>query len=281
MIARSTITMWQYEFMRIALVVAILLGIALPLIGSTVVHKRLSSSGDALAHSSLAGVAIGLVAGLNPLWSAVIACVVSFLIIELLRKKFSKYGEIGVVVVLSAAIGVAGILSKFATSSNFDSYLFGSIVLISTEELWMTIGLTAVIVLFSLLFGRQLFSTVYSESEAKVRKVPTRILNFSHSLLLSLTVALGAKVVGSLVISSMLVLPMAIALQFKKGYWVTLLISVFVSVITMVGGLIISYEPGFPPGATIVSLAVIILLLAFLYRGIASLISKRKSKSEK
>ncbi|MCR5079590.1 MAG: metal ABC transporter permease [Bacilli bacterium] len=273
--------MLQYDFMRIALIVAILLGVALPLVGSTIVHKRLSSSGDALAHSSLAGVAIGLVAGLNPLWTAVIACVVSFLIIELLRKRFSKYSEVGIVVVLSAAIGIAGILSRYASSSNFDSYLFGSIVLISNLELVLTVVLTSVIVAFTLLFGHQIFSGVYSENEAKVRKVPTRVLNFAHSLLLSLTVALGAKVVGSLVISSMLVLPMAVALQFKKGYWMTLLLSVAISVATMVGGLIASYYLDFPPGATIVSLAVAVLLLSFLIRGLMSIASKNKAEKAK
>ena len=88
--------MLTFKFMRIAFIVAILLGIAIPLVGSSAVYKRLSSSGDALAHSSLAGVAIGLAAGLNPLLISILTCIVSFFVIELLRKKFNKYSEVGV-----------------------------------------------------------------------------------------------------------------------------------------------------------------------------------------
>ena len=230
--------MLTYSFMQVAFVVAILLGISLPLIGSGIVYKRLSSSGDALAHSSMAGVAIGLVSGLNPLLISVIICIVSFLIIELLRKKFSKFSEIGVVVVLSTAIGIAGILSNYAKASNFDSYLFGSIILISTNELIATIAL---VLTFTLVFSRQFFACLYSEDEAKTSGIKTNAYNFIHSLLLSITIAVGAKIVGSLVVSSMVVLPTAIALQFKKGYKTTLIISVIASVVAMLSGLTISY----------------------------------------
>ncbi len=266
--------MLHYEFMRIAFLVALLLGITLPLIGSGVVYKRLSSSGDALAHSSLAGVAIGLAAGLNPLLISIIACVISFLIIEILRKKFAKFSEIGVVVVLSASIGVAGILSRYATSANFDSYLFGSILLISNTELFITIALCIGAILFFLLTYSQMFASLYSEDEAKVAGIKVNLINFIHSLLLSITVAVGAKVVGSLVVSSMIVLPIAVALQFKKGYRYTIIIAIVVSLISMLGGLTISYYGDWPPGATIVLLSIAILLLVFLIKGIILLIRR-------
>ena len=271
--------MLHYEFMRIAFIVAILLGISLPLIGSGVVYKRLSSSGDALAHTSLAGVAIGLVSGLNPLLMSIIACVVSFLIIELLRKKFSKFSEIGVVVVLSAAIGIAGILSSYASQANFDAYLFGSILLISDLELYIVIGLTALILILSVLFYRPFFATIYSESEAKVSGTKVELFNFAHSLLLSITVAVGAKVVGSLVVSSMIVLPTAISLQFKKGYKWTLLISILVSVVCLISGLTISYYAEWKPGATIVLFAVAILVLVFLIKGIIYLLNRYRIRN--
>lgn len=270
--------MLSYSFMRIALVVAILMGIILPLVGSGVVYKRLSSSGDALAHSSLAGVAIGLAAGFSPLWMSVIACVVSFLIIELLRKKFSKFSEIGVVVVLSIGVGIAGILSSYTSSSNFDSYLFGSILLISDLELIYVIVLAAVIILLSLIFYSPFLSILYSEDEAKAKGIKVNLFNFVHSLLLALSVAIGSKVVGSLVVSSLLVLPIATAMQFKKGYKWTLIIGVVLAVISMVSGLTISYYADWKPGATIVLFAVSILLIVFLIKGIESLIKTRTSK---
>ena len=270
--------MLHYNFMVIALIVSVLLGIALPLIGSGVVYKRLSSSGDALAHSSLAGVAIGLVSGLNPLLISIACCVVSFLIIELLRKKFQKFSEIGVVVVLSCAIGIAGILSNYVKNANFSSYLFGSLALVNNMEFIITIVITVLVIAFAIFLYGPFFSCLYSENEAKVRGTKVGLINFIHSLLLSVTVAVGAKVVGSLVVSSMIVLPTAIAMQFKKGYFWTMIISIITGVIAMVGGFIISYEVSWPAGATIVLLTVAILIVVFLVKGILLLVHK-KSKS--
>lgn len=272
--------MLSYEWMRIAFLAAFVLGIALPLVGQTAVYKRLSGSGDALAHSSLAGVAIGLVSGLSPLLFSILACIVSFLIIELLRKKFSKYSEIGVVVVLSAAIGIAGILSRYAHSLNFDSYLFGSLLLIKTEELIAACVISGLVVLFYLFFHQKIAATIYSEAEAKVSGVRVNWLNLGHSLLLSITIAIAAKVVGSLVVSSMIVLPTAIALLFKKGHFATTVLSLASSLLAMLGGLTISYYAEWAPGATIVATSVAMLLLVLSARGILLLVRKRKARKE-
>lgn len=268
--------MLTYSFMRVAFIVALLLSISVPLVGSSAVYKRLSSSGDALAHSSLAGVAIGLASGLNPLLLSIICCVVSFIIIELLRRKFNKFSEIGVAVVLSAAIGISGILSSFSSSSNFDSYLFGSILLITNTELYITIGLTLVIVLFSLLFYPQIFSMLYSESESKVSGIKVNVLTFVQDLLLSITIAIGAKIVGSLVVSSLVVLPTAIALQLKKGYKLTMIFSLIASIVAMLSGLTIAYYLDLKPGATIVSVMVLLLLAVLFYRFIVTRIEKHR-----
>lgn len=268
--------MLSYRFMQVAFLVALLLGISIPLVGNQAVFKRLSSSGDALAHSSLAGVAIGLASGLNPLWMSVISCIVACLVIELLRKKFNKFSELGVAVVLSASIGLAGILSSYANSSNFDSYLFGSILLISDTELFVTIALTVVIILFSVLFYPHLFASLYSESESKVSGVKVGAINFASDVLLAIVVAVGAKVVGSLVVSSLIVLPVAIALQFKKGYKATMMISLVISVLSMLVGLTVAYYADLKPGATIVMVATSLLVLVFLVRSIIKLINKRR-----
>jgi zinc transport system permease protein len=264
--------MLTYRFMQVALIVCILLGVTIPLIGSSAVFKRLSSSGDALAHSSLAGVAIGLAAGLNPLLISILCCIVSFLIIELLRKRFNKYSEIGVAVVLSAAIALAGILSNYTTSGNFDSYLFGSILLISDIELYITIGLTILVVLFSILFYPQIFSILYSENESRVSSIRVNAITFVQDLLFAVTIAVAAKVVGSLVVSCLVVLPTAIALQLKKGYKVTMVLSVLFSVASMVIGLTLAYYLDFKPGATIVMTSVVFFLFILIYRGVCTLV---------
>lgn len=270
--------MFRYEFMVIAFLAAALLGLAFPLLGGTVVYKKLSSSGDALAHSALAGVAIGLVSGLNPLWMSIVSCIISFLIIGLLRRKFGKHAEIGVVVVLSAAIALAGILSGYASAANFESYLFGSILLIGYEELGVVIALAVIALLFFVLTYYRQFHLLYSEEEARIAGIHTGWLDLAHSLLFALTVAIGAKVVGSLVVSSMLVLPTASALLWKKGYRDTAIISVGYSLLAMLGGVVVSYYLDWKPGATAVGIAVALLLLTLAIYGLLLYIRKRKAK---
>lgn len=258
--------MFRYEFMVIAFASALLLGLAFPLIGSTAVYKKLSSSGDALAHSALAGVAIGLVAGLSPMYMSIVFCVVSFLIIDFLRGKFGKHAEIGVVVLLSASIAIAGIASGYVSSANFDSYLFGSIVMLSYAELGVVIALTGVAILFFLLTHYRQLHALYSPQEAQIAKIHVRVLDFFHSVLFSLTIAIGARIVGSLVVSSMLVLPIAAAMLLRKGYFKTQLYAEAISLLSMGGGIVISYYLEWKPGATCVALAVSFVLLALLYR---------------
>ena len=258
--------MFRYEFMILAFIAALLLGLCFPLIGSTAVYKRLSSAGDALAHSSLAGVAIGLVAGLNPLYVAIVSCVVSFLIIEFLRRKFGKHAEIGVVVVLSASIAIAGICSGYVSVANFDSYLFGSIVMLKKPEFIVVIVLCVVAVAYYFLTYNAFRHALYSRDEARISRIPVDVLDISHSILFSLTIAIGAKIVGSLVVSSMLVLPTAAALLLKKGYRFTAIASTIYSLLAMGGGIVLSYYLEWKPGATCVGLAVVLILGTVIYR---------------
>ena len=270
--------MFQSSIMSMAFIVGILLAIAIPLVGSTAVFKRLSNTGDALAHTSLAGVAIGLACGLNPLITSVISCVVSILIIELIRKKFSKFSELGVAVVLSAGIGIAGIMTSYTKTSNFDSYLFGSILLIDNLEMYLVISIFVLDVLFYVLFHKQIFATIYNEEEAKVQGINTGLINFVQSMLLALTIALSAKTIGSLVVSSLIVLPIATALQFKKNYLTTLIISVVTSILATIIGLSGSYYLDYRPGSTIVIVAVIFLVICLAVTSLSHAIRSRKRK---
>ena len=267
--------MLTYRFMQIAFITCLLLGLIIPLVGSTAVFKRLSSSGDALAHSSLAGIAIGLVSGMSPLITSIFTCVIAFLIIELLRKKFNKYSEIGVAIVLSASIGLAGILSSYTKANNFDAYLFGSILLIDDLEFYLTIGLFLIVTTFFILFYKQIFSILYSPEESKVSGIKVNLINFIMDILLSVTIAISSKIVGSLVVSSLVVLPTAIALLLKKSYKITMISSVFFSISSMQIGLTIAYYLNWKPGATIVITAIIFLLIIFVYKLIYKLIIKK------
>ena len=141
-----------YDFMINAFIVGILIAIIIPCIGIVVVLKRLSTIGDALSHSSLAGVAAGLVVGINPILGAVVFAVIAALGIERIRKSIPKYGEISTAVITSVGVGLAAIFSGFVKSGNFNSFLFGSLVAISPFELYLVVGLsTVVLALFAFL----------------------------------------------------------------------------------------------------------------------------------
>jgi len=269
--------MFHSEIMLYAFAIGILLSIAIPLVGSTAVYKRLSNTGDALAHTSLAGVAVGLACGLSPLVTSVIACVASIIIIEFIRKKFSKFSELGTAVVLSSGIGLAGIMTSYTKAANFDSYLFGSILLISDLELYMVIGLFLADVLFYAFFGRQVFAVVYSEEEAKVQGIRVSSINLAQSLLLALTIALSAKAIGSLVVSSLIVLPIASSLQLKKNYRWTLVWALIFSFVSTIVGLTASYYLNYKPGATIVIVATIILIILIVVKPFLVRIKTKKA----
>ena len=272
--------MFDYQFMRYAVLAGLMLGLIIPLLGSTTVFKRLSLSGDALAHTSLAGVAIGLAAGLNPLVISMVSCVVAFMIIELFRKKFQKYSELGVAIVLSAGIGLAGLISSFVSATNFDSYLFGSIILIDGWELWLIGGISVAVVVFYALFYRQIFAAVYSEDEAKANGVKTNWVNLAQAFLTAVAVALSAKTIGSLVVSSLMVIPVAASLQVNKSYRGTLLFSVVISLASVMAGLTISYYAGLRPGATIVMVSIAVLILIMLGKGGCHLVQKALAKTK-
>ena len=134
--------MLDYVFMQRSLVVGVLLGVIIPLVGVTVVLKRLSMIGDALSHTSLAGVAGGLVAGVSPVAGAVVACLAGALCVEGVRRRFREQSELAVAIVMATGIGLAGVLSGFVpNASSFNSFMFGSILTVSAEE---TVGIAAV-----------------------------------------------------------------------------------------------------------------------------------------
>lgn len=258
---------FQYTFMQKAFLVGILIAIITPCIGVTIVLRRLSMIGDSLSHSSLAGVAAGLIIGINPVLGAVVFSIVAAFGIEKVRKSFPKYSEVSIVIILSAGIGLAGILSGFVKNgSTFTSFLFGSIVAISNFEIILVTVLSLFVLLTTTLLYKELFYLTFDEESAKLSGIPVKVLNFIFTLMTAITIAISARTVGTLVISSLMVLPVAAAMQIAKSYKQTMVYSVIIGVISTVSGLFISYYANLRPGGTIVLVVVLILLLTLVYK---------------
>ena len=263
---------FQYDFMQRAFLVAVIIAVIAPCIGISIVLKRLSAIGDATSHSALAGIAFGLMFGINPILGAVLFSVFSVLGIEALRKAFGKYSEIATVVVMSAGIGLTAVLSGFITngSTNMNSFLFGSIVAISDFELYLTIGLGIAVIVVSFLLYNDLLFVTFDEESAKLSGVPVGKINLVLMLLTAVTVSVASRIVGALMISSLLVIPVATAMMVSKSYKQTMWMSILFAQVFTVVGLFISYYMDLRPGGTIVLIGVICLICA------AALTSKRR-----
>lgn len=256
-----------YDFMQRAFLVGTILAVLLPLIGLPIVLKRLSMMGDTLSHSSLAGVAAGLAFGFNPLVGSVVACVIAALGVEALRARLRAYQEISTVIILAASIGLAGIFTSFSGgSSAITTYLFGSIVTLGDLELYLVLGVGLVVLVIYKLLYRRLYLTLFDTEVARLLGINSRKLNFVFSLLVALSVSVAAKTIGSLIVSSILVIPSICAMQLAKTYRGTLLVSIGASLVFVYAGLIISYYQNLRPGAVIVLISVFGLLAALVFR---------------
>ncbi|MDF2568062.1 MAG: hypothetical protein K0R90_1518 [Oscillospiraceae bacterium] len=269
----------QYDFMRRAFIVGILLAAIIPCIGIIVVLKRLSMIGDALSHSSLAGVAAGLIMGINPILGAVVACIIAALGIEAIRKKIPKFSEMSIAIIMSAGIGLAGVLSGFVkNAANFNSFLFGSIVAINDFEMILVACISCAVMLAFVLLYKELFYIAFDERAARLAGVPVKIVNFIFTILTAVTVSVAARTVGALIVSSLMVVPVACAMQFGKSYKQTVIYSICFAIFFMTTGLFVAYYARLKPGGTIVLIGVICLVLILIGKKIASKVSLAAGK---
>ena len=255
----------QYQFMQRACLVGILIAVTAPCMGIIIVLKRFSLVGDTLAHSSLAGIALGLVLGFNPIIGSILAACFAVCSLEVIKRYFSSYQEIGLVVLTSAAVGTAAILSDFVSNAaNFNSFLFGSIVAISDLEFYLMAGLCLAIILVFWRHYYQLFYLVFDGEAAHLAGVKAERLSFLFMLLVAITIAISARTVGTLMISSLLVLPVAAAFQVAGSYRQTVIYAIAFSLFAVIIGLSLSYYGDLKPGGTIVLSSIFILFIALL-----------------
>ncbi|HOQ37752.1 MAG TPA: metal ABC transporter permease [Acetivibrio sp.] len=271
------------EFMQRAYLIGILIAVMAPVIGVIIVLKRLSMIGDSLSHASLAGVAFGLISGLNPIIGATVFSIAAALGIEKIRRAFPKYSEISIAVILSAGIGLAGVFSGFVKNGfSLTSYLFGSIVAISDFEFGLIVTLGIVVILTVILMFKELFFITFDEEAAQLAGVPVKGINFIFMVLTAVTIAVSSRVVGVLVISSLLVLPSASAIQIAKSFKQTVVYSVLYGMLSIITGLTLSFYLNLVPGGTIVLISVVLLVLTLLYKNLVKgLLFRRVLNQEK
>ncbi len=261
--------MLEFAFMRHALIAGLCLSIIIPMIGIVMVNRKTSMIGDALSHASLSGVAMGLILGFEPVWGVIIVCLIGAFCIEYIRQKFPHYGDMATAVITSAGLGIAAVLSKFAPGGNtFDSYLFGSISAVTLQDVIGVLVVFVLVVAVSIIYYAALLDIAIDTDLARLAGVNVRLVNTIFTFLAAITIALSCKIVGALLVLSILVLPVATALIVSCSYKVTFIMTVILGVIYTMCGIIFSYYYDVPTGGAIVILAIIGMLLVGLYKKI-------------
>lgn len=258
--------MFEYDFMQRAFIAGIIIAILASISGTFIVLRRYSLIGETLAHSALLGVAIGLVAEYNPLWSAVVFALISAWLVEYLRSAFSIYSDAILAILLSGSLALAIIIVSLggAFNNSLFSYLFGSILSVSSEDIVVISIFGAISLVILLLFSKEFYFIAYDEEIAKTSGVKVNLLNFLLVSIVAVIIALSIRVVGSLLISALMIIPTIAALQFRVGFLKTVLFSLVIALSSVISGMTLSFYFSLPSGATIVMCVLCIFILSLV-----------------
>ena len=273
----------QFDFLRHTFLTGILIGLIAPLLGTFLVVRRLSLLADALSHVTLAGIAFSLflekqllIGFLNPLYSGMGFSVIGAILIEKLRSVYSAYQEIGIPIILSGGIGLSVIFIALANGFNTDlfNYLFGSVSAVSKTDFYSILIITIFIVLMISLFYKELLTLSFDEEHATVSGIHSKRIHFLFIVLTALVIAASIRIVGVLLVSALMTLPVASAMRIASSFKQLIVYSIIFAEISVITGLISGYYLSIPPGGTIVLVAIIILIISLA-------IKKTKTKTAK
>ena len=254
------INLFQYDFVTRGLIAGLVIAIVAPAIGTFLVLKRYSLIADTLSHVSLAGIAIGLILKIDPILTAIGATAISSVLIDKLRFSKKIYGESALSLFLSGSLAIAVILISLSHGFNASlfSYLFGSIATVTTGDIYTVLILGISVLVTLLVIHNELLFITFDEDAARVSKIPVNTINLIFIIISAVTISLSIPIVGILLISALLVIPVITALQFNKSFLTTVLISQAISIVSVFLGIVVSFYFNLATGGTIVIIAIII-----------------------
>ncbi len=269
---------FQYEFIQRAIISGIAISISCSLLGLFLILKRFSLFGDAMAHVAFGGVSLGLFLKSNPVWVSFIVSILGGLAIVKLSSSKRVYSDSSIAVLLSFGLGMGLVLIGLSGGFSIDinSYLFGSILLVNYEETIISVSFSLVIVAFIILLYRRLVYLVFNEEQAKVSGLNVTLLNYLFIVLTTISIVNSIRLIGILMVSSLLVISNVASLLLSYGFKKTMIISVFFSVLSVIMGIVLSYEIDVPPSGMIV----IILTAIFFITSILKYFYNRLTQKE-
>ena len=254
----------RWEFMQKALVAAALVGVTAPAIGIFLVQRRLSLMGDGIGHVAFTGVAAGFLLDTLPVVTAIVAAILGALAIELMRERGRTEGDVALAVVFYGGIAAGALLMGLSGTSNTNilTYLFGELLSVNQADIVAALGVSVVVLGIAMLLRRVLFAVSYDDEVARASGISVRTLNLLVAVAAALTVGVTMRVVGILLVSGMLVLPVAAVQQLTRSFNATFAGSLVLGLVVSIAGVVTSYYVDAPPGATIVMGAIVAFILA-------------------
>jgi len=256
----------QYSFMIRALIAGLLIAVSVPVMGSFLVARRYSLIADSLAHVSLAGVGAGLLLNATPILIAVPVTVTGGLLLEYLRQNKQISGETSLAILMSSGLAIAVVLANLAhgVRTDFNSYLFGSITTTARSDIITLLIATAIVLATIAINYRAFLHIAFDEDSAKIAGYKVKTLNYVLAAMTAVIVVLSLRIVGGLLISALLVMPVITAGRFARSFAQTILLAVVVAVVAVLAGLTLAFYIGIAAGGAIVLAALVLLILAFL-----------------
>ncbi|NLD25958.1 MAG: metal ABC transporter permease [Acholeplasmataceae bacterium] len=263
----------EFEPLRYALIAGLCIGFIAPLTGSVVIIRRLSFIADTLSHFSLAGVTIGVffsklipsdIIKINPIFMGIIFSIIGTFIIELLRSFYKNYKELSMTILLSLGVALSGLfiaITPGVSTSYTNALLFGSIMSVDENDIIIILITSVAILIFAFLYHKQIVSLCFDETYARVSGINVRVLQLAITIILAIVISVFMDLVGVLLISALLIVPVATAILCSNSFKQTITSAIIFSEVSILIGFYISYTLNFPIGATIVLFNILILLV--------------------
>jgi zinc transport system permease protein len=264
----NPLDLFSYQFFQNALIGGVITAIACGLVGLFLILKKEAMIGDGLAHTAFGGIAVGLLLGIYPLFTALLVSVVAVFAISYMRRKKIATSDSAIAVMVALGFSTGLIIISFAGGFNVElfSYLFGSILTIDTTDLILVALLGGTVVVFISFFRRELLSMVFDEDDSRIMGIPTRKLSIIFDLLVAVTIVLSIKVIGTILVIALLVIPGLCALKLNFSFRKTLLAAVGFSIVSTVLGVVFSAVFNIVTAGLIVFVLVLFFLLSLMWR---------------
>lgn len=265
----------NFDFMRYSLLSGLLVGFIAPLIGAFIVVRRLSLIADALSHVTLGGISFGMflitvlpaLTFINPMWCGILFAIIGAILIEKLRTSYSNYQEIAIPIIMSAGIALSAIFISLADGFNQEivGLLFGSISAVSLSDLLTIVAIVVIVLMFVLAFYKELFILSFDEEYSKVIGIP-KWIQFLFIAIVAMVISASMRVVGILLVSALITLPVAISMRITKGFKQLIAFSIIIGEVAVIVGLTLAFYINISPGGVIVVLLVLMLACTMIYQ---------------